>query len=68
MRRAALAGAAGRGLAIVTGCGLGDDAEHVASLGYATIAFDVSPTAVAAARRRFPRSAGQYVHPRPGGT
>ena len=57
----ALGGAAGRGRAIVTGCGLGDDAEHVASLGYATIAFDVSRTAVAAARRRFPRSAVQYV-------
>jgi SAM-dependent methyltransferase len=57
----ALAGAAGRGHAIVTGCGLGDDAEHVASLGYTTIAFDVSPTAVTAARRRFPHSAVQYV-------
>src|SRR5438874_5727428 len=57
----ALAGAAGRGCAIVSGCGLGDDAEHVASLGYATVAFDVSPTAVAAARRRFPGSAVEYV-------
>jgi hypothetical protein len=57
----ALAGAAGRGRAIVSGCGLGDDAEHVASLGYATVAFDVSPTAVAAARRRFPRSAVEYM-------
>ena len=57
----ALGGAAGRGRAIVTGCGLGDDAEHVASLGYITTAFDVSPTAVTAARRRFPHSAVQYV-------
>jgi SAM-dependent methyltransferase len=57
----ALAGAAGRGRAIVSGCGLGDDAEHVALLGYATVAFDVSPTAVAAARRRFPRSAVEYM-------
>ena len=57
----ALAGAAVGGRAIVTGCGLGDDAEHVASLGYATVAFDVSPTAVTAARRRFPHSAVQYV-------
>jgi hypothetical protein len=57
----ALAGIAGRGRAIVTGCGLGDDAEHVASLGFTTVAFDVSPTAVAAARRRFPRSAVEYV-------
>jgi Methyltransferase domain len=58
----ALAGlAAGCGRAIVVGCGLGDDAEHVASLGFTTVAFDVSPTAVARARRRFPGSAVQYV-------
>jgi SAM-dependent methyltransferase len=58
----ALTGVRGNGRAIVTGCGLGDDAEHVASLGFATVAFDVSPTAVDAARRRFPRSAVEYVH------
>ncbi len=46
----------------MTGCGLGDDAEHVASLGFATVAFDVSPTAVDAARRRFPRSTVEYVN------
>jgi SAM-dependent methyltransferase len=58
----ALAGlAAGRGRAIVVGCGLGDDAEHVGSLGFTTVAFDVSPTAVARARRRFPGSGVQYV-------
>jgi SAM-dependent methyltransferase len=57
----ALAGARGGGRAIVVGCGLGDDAEHVASLGYATVAFDVSPTAVGAARQRFPRSTVEYV-------
>ena len=51
----------GCGRAVVIGCGLGDDAEHVASLGFATVAFDVSPTAVDAARRRFPRSAVEYV-------
>jgi SAM-dependent methyltransferase len=45
----------------VIGCGLGDDAEHVASLGFTTVAFDVSPTAVAGARRRFPRSTVEYV-------
>jgi SAM-dependent methyltransferase len=57
----ALGGIAGGGRAIVIGCGLGDDAEHVASLGFTTVAFDVSPTAVAGARRRFPRSAVEYV-------
>jgi len=47
--------------AIVVGCGLGDDAEHIAGLGFATVAFDIAPTAVAAARRRFPDSAVRYV-------
>lgn len=57
----ALAGTTGGGRAVVIGCGLGDDAEHVASLGYRTLAFDVSPTAVAAARRRFPGTTVTYV-------
>jgi SAM-dependent methyltransferase len=57
----ALAGLSGPGRALVVGCGLGDDAEHVASLGYATVAFDVSPTAIAGARRRFPASTVEYV-------
>jgi SAM-dependent methyltransferase len=57
----ALAGVCGGGRAIVTGCGLGDDAEYVASLGFATVAFDVSPTAVDTARRRFPCSTVEYV-------
>src|SRR4029453_5193483 len=52
----ALAGFTGGGRALVIGCGLGDDAEHVASLGFTTVAFDVSPTAIAGARRRFPNS------------
>ena len=57
----ARAGVPGRGRALVVGCGLGDDAEHVASLGFTTVAFDVSPTAIASARRRFTRSAVEYV-------
>jgi SAM-dependent methyltransferase len=57
----ALAGLPGGGRALVVGCGLGDDAEHVASLGFTTVAFDVSPTAIANARRRFPRSTVAYV-------
>jgi SAM-dependent methyltransferase len=56
-----LAGRAGGGRALVVGCGLGDDAEHVASLGFATVGFDVSPTAIATARRRFPHSSVEYV-------
>jgi SAM-dependent methyltransferase len=44
----------------VIGCGLGDDAEYLAQLGYRTVAFDVAPTAVAAASRRFPDSPVDY--------
>jgi SAM-dependent methyltransferase len=52
----------GRGRrAMVVGCGLGDDAEHVAALGYETVAFDIAPTAIRGARRRFPDSAVAYV-------
>ena len=57
----ALAGLPGCGRALVVGCGLGDDAELVASLGFATVAFDVSPTAVATAQRRFPSSGVEYL-------
>jgi SAM-dependent methyltransferase len=46
--------------ALVVGCGLGDDAEFVAGLGFDTVAFDISPTAIATARRRFPGSAVRY--------
>jgi SAM-dependent methyltransferase len=47
--------------AVVVGCGLGADAEYVAGLGYTTTAFDVSPTAVATARDRFPGSPVRYT-------
>jgi SAM-dependent methyltransferase len=47
--------------AIVVGCGLGADAEYVARLGFETVAFDVSTTAVRTARRRFPHSDVHYV-------
>jgi SAM-dependent methyltransferase len=49
------------GRAMVIGCGLGRDAEYVASLGFHTTAFDVSPTAVRIARKRFPESVVEYV-------
>lgn len=52
----------GRGArAVVVGSGLGDDAEHVASLGFDTVAFDIAPSAVRGARRRFPSSRVEYV-------
>jgi SAM-dependent methyltransferase len=47
--------------AIVVGCGLGADAEHVAAFGFDTVAFDVSPTAVAIARSRYLGSAVRYA-------
>ncbi len=46
--------------AMVVGCGLGDDAELVAGLGFDTAAFDVSATAIRAARRRYPDSPVHY--------
>jgi SAM-dependent methyltransferase len=52
-------GATGR--ALVVGCGLGRDAEHVASLGFDTIAFDIAESAIRGARERFPASAVDYV-------
>ena len=47
--------------AVVVGCGLGRDAELLAGLGYSTMAFDVSETAVRIARDRFPESRVTYV-------
>lgn len=47
--------------ALVVGCGLGDDAEHLASLGWSVTAFDVSPSAIAWCRERFEQSAVDYV-------
>lgn len=46
--------------AVVVGCGLGADAEYLASLGFATTAFDISPTAVDVARTRNPGSSVDY--------
>ncbi|TMR39918.1 class I SAM-dependent methyltransferase [Nonomuraea zeae] len=50
----------GRGRALVVGAGLGDDAEFVAGLGYETVAFDVSESAVRLARERFRFSGVHY--------
>jgi pimeloyl-ACP methyl ester carboxylesterase/SAM-dependent methyltransferase len=58
-RAPAVAAPAGR-RALVVGCGLGGDAEFAASLGFETVAFDVSDTAVALARHRFPDSTVEY--------
>lgn len=46
---------------LVVACGLGDDAEELARRGYRVSAFDVSPTAIARCRERFPASPVDYV-------
>lgn len=46
--------------ALDIGCGLGDNAEAIAAAGYATTAFDLSPSAIDWARRRFAGSPVNY--------
>ena len=46
--------------ALVVGCGLGDDAELLASVGYQVTAFDISESAIAWCKQRFPRSRVDY--------
>ena len=48
-------------LALVVGCGLGDDAEELARRGFEVVAFDIAPTAIAWCRQRFPQSPVAYV-------
>jgi SAM-dependent methyltransferase len=47
--------------ALVVGCGLGDDAEEFAALGFQVTAFDLSATAIEWCRRRYPDSGVTYV-------
>jgi SAM-dependent methyltransferase len=47
--------------ALVVGSGLGADAELIAGLGFDTVAFDISPTAVELTRERYPESRVEYV-------
>ncbi len=46
---------------LVVGCGLGDDAEALATAGFETTAFDIAPTAIDWCRRRFAGSKVDYV-------
>jgi SAM-dependent methyltransferase len=46
--------------AIVVGCGYGNDAELIAARGFETWAFDISPSAVDQARKRYPDSVVCY--------
>lgn len=60
-KRAAERGITGPGRrTLVVGCGVCDDPGFLASLGCEVTAFDVSPTAVAEARTRFPGSGVHY--------
>ena len=52
--------AAGKG-ALVIGSGLGDDAEQLAVWGFKTTGFDISKTAIEAAKKRFPKTQVEYV-------
>jgi SAM-dependent methyltransferase len=45
---------------LVVGCGYGDDAQWLADLGYEVTAFDISASAVARCRERFPASPVRY--------
>jgi len=47
--------------ALKIGSGLGDDAEELARRGFRTTAFDISETAVAWSRKRFPDSTVNYT-------
>jgi SAM-dependent methyltransferase len=49
-----------RGEAVVVGCAYGDDAELIAQHGFTTTAFDISPSAIATAQERHPRSPVHY--------
>ena len=50
-----------RGKALKVGCGLGDDSEELARRGFETTAFDISASAIAWCRRRYPQSSVSYV-------
>ena len=47
--------------ALVVGCGLGDDAEALADLGFEVTGFDISPSAIAWCQKRFPDTSVNYV-------
>ena len=47
--------------AVVVASGLGDDAEQLAAWGFKTTAFDISPTAIEATKKRFPETRVEYI-------
>lgn len=51
----------GNNKAVIIGCGLGDDAEALSIHGYHVTAFDISPSAIAMCRSRYPDSLVEYT-------
>jgi SAM-dependent methyltransferase len=49
-----------RASCLVVGCGLGNDAEYLAELGFQVTAFDISATAIAWCQQRFPDTQVNY--------
>ncbi len=47
--------------AIAVGCGVGDDAEAMASYGYEVTAFDIAPTAIELCKNRYKKSNVHYL-------
>jgi len=47
--------------ALVIGSGFGDDAEQLAAWGFKTTGFDISKTAIEAAKKRFPKTQVEYL-------
>ena len=47
--------------ALKVGCGLGDDAERLATLGFEVTAFDIAPSAILWCKKRFPGSRVSYL-------
>jgi SAM-dependent methyltransferase len=47
--------------ALVIGSGLGDDSEQLAAWGFQTTAFDISPTAIAATKKRYLNTKAEYL-------
>jgi SAM-dependent methyltransferase len=47
--------------ALVVGCGTGEDAEFLATTGFAVTAFDLAPTAIAAAKRLHAGTSVDYL-------
>ena len=47
--------------ALKIGCGLGDDVEELVDWGFRVVGFDISTSAIAWCKRRFPDSLAEYV-------